>query len=252
MPYRRSYNNRRRSTGGYRRRPRATRYAKRYYGRKAMRKSNYKKSRVQATYATLRTVVDVTTGANGDFTLLVNFNGEISTATAGTAVVNSYSDTTGTAYALQDAPAYAALYEQKRCRGVRIRFIPSSPDDSSSTTSYQPLYMIFDKDGNEDIDQTSTVNDILEENRFTIRQLYRPLDVYKRAFAYKLQSKFPIATSSSIPSTQLPAGYWTHTSSSGGVSTSYPHWIWAIRDGTASKNYGKLVIDFYLTFKDRA
>lgn len=218
-------------------------------------KKFHRERNLSVNYAKLRLVVDVLTGATGNYTIGISYNKQPSGTAVGTSMVETEVDAAATYNAFLDASTFEGLYERVRCAGVKLKFIPSSPDDPSSATSYQPFYWSWDRTGLKDAIastlNTVTVNDVLDEDTVKVKNLFRPFNMYKPAVHYKNYSKIPgpDSSNSEYDYSNNIAGLWHNTTVSTG--SQYPHLLGMIRGGTANKNYGKLVITGYFIFQDR-
>lgn len=244
--YRRSSYVPRRNVRGYRRFSRVSRY-----------RSIFSRQRAhQVSYFKFRAVVDFTTGGtNGDASLALAYNNSLSTSGSDSSSIATYADTTPTYTALQDASVVdsSSFYEYRRVAGIRIQWIPAVPDDASTVTSYQPMYMTKDLTGIDTAPASSmAVSDFLQEDKVVVKNMFRPWKVYYPAMKFKVNSRYP-GFSSSAGVSQNNAGSWTNP---GAPPTSFTssrsaHIIVGIRGATTSKTYGKFLLTYYCVFKDR-
>lgn len=129
----------------------------------------------------------------------------------------------------------SGLYDSYRVRGVSIKFIPDYPNDTSVTTGYQPIYIVFDPDGA----PAFTITDFIQYERCKFKNLYRPWKFYH--YVPKM-----INPSAQTTPTDLKGG-WMDIA--GPQSTCYINFYAQNLD--VSTQYGQLLITYYVQYKTR-
>lgn len=130
----------------------------------------------------------------------------------------------------------AALFDTYKFCAMRIKYIPSFPNDTSSQHLYTPLYVVGDPN---DTTPLTTTNQAIEYENMQVKDLQKP---------WKYYYKFPTATIVSGAGTQvvLAGGYRN-------VNSIVP--ARAIKmistNLTASSTYGTFIVSMYLTVKNR-
>lgn len=137
---------------------------------------------------------------------------------------------------LEDWASYQAIYDSFRVYAVKIKFIPSLPNDTSINTAFRPIYYTFD------VDSTSppnSVSDVIQYENLKVKNLYRPHSVYYRVPRYTSGGQGSAAV--------LAGGFFdvNTTPPQNGVIGCYAENI------DISQNYGTFVVTFYIGFKNR-
>lgn len=136
----------------------------------------------------------------------------------------------------QDWGAFQTLYDSYRVYAVKIKFIPSMPNDTSTVTGYSPMYYMFD------VDSTAaplTVNDFIQYENLRVKNLYMPHSVYFRIPKYTAFGSSGVAT--------LAGGFLD--TQAGFPSNGIICGISGPLDTTTT--YGTFITTYYIGFKNR-
>lgn len=130
----------------------------------------------------------------------------------------------------------SALFDSYRICASKVKFIPALPNDSSSSVTFAPMYVIADNDSGTN-PLTTTVSDAIQYENCKIKNMFRPWTYYR---------KWPKLTAQASGGTMLQGGYQDVASVSAnqgiyGIGTGY----------TVSKNYGNMIITHYIAAKNR-
>lgn len=132
-----------------------------------------------------------------------------------------------------DVTYLSNLYDQFKVHAVKVRFIPSLPNNVSATTAYAPVYIAYDCDVSA-TNPIGSVNLALGYKNVKVKNLYRPWSVY-----YKIDG---------------PTG-GTYQTTGGYQDFLNIHNVGAIgiySEGlTANTTYGTYIVECYLTCKAR-
>lgn len=134
-----------------------------------------------------------------------------------------------------DWTSFSALYDSYRIRGISVKYIPDFPNDTSVTTGFAPVYIVYDPDGA----PAFTVADFIQYENMKFKNLYKPWKYYHGVTKM-------INPSAQTTPTDLKGG-WMDIA--GPQSTSYVNWYAQGLD--VSTIYGELLITYYVQFKTR-
>lgn len=123
------------------------------------------------------------------------------------------------------------LFDSFRVRAIKLKFIPSLPNDTSGTTAFSPLYVGGDPDSSTIMPVTTILEAVQYEN-MKVKNMFRPWSYY-----FKLPK--PGAT---------PTLGWCDVAS----PTQQLGMIWAYGTGfDISTGYGTMISTIYLQARDR-
>lgn len=200
-PYRRRFNNRRRVNN---------RRLVRNFRRKWTRRGMGDKGR---RFFKIRLELAVSTNAGGIMTL---------------AATNNPSGAS-------DWSSISALFDAYKVAAMKIKYIPSLPNDTSVTTGYAPFYMIADADSS--TTPLASTTDAIQYENMQVKNMYRPWSFY-----YKFPKRTAVATGATV----LQGGYQdiAAVGASGGL---YGYGL----GFDASTTYGQAIVTYYITVTNR-
>lgn len=206
MPY---YRNR----GGYKSGRRS-----RYTGKRAVKKWVAKKRPVGSgqhgkRFFKLKTAFGLTANVGGDINLAV----------------------TDDVSAFGDWSSIAALFDTYKVAALKVKFIPSLPNDASGTTGFYPFYVVGDPNNN--TTPVSSITTACQYENMKAMNMYRPWTYYY---------KCPTKTASAATETILTGGYRPTT------ATSAMCGIFGWGGGfDISQQYGSYIVTAYVVCKER-
>lgn len=170
-------------------------------------------------------------------------------------------------YSFNGGASYIDIFEQVRCAGLKIHYIPTNPNalgmtGGTSTYAYQfaPAYMQTDLSGNDVVvrGQGVTLNQILTDTKVKILNTQRPFKRYVKALKYKINSRYQPDPAAATNSHNY-AGIWHQSDSSIGPNLSSASTcsgqhvtIWfPTPAGYEGQQFGQIFITGYFIFKDR-
>lgn len=205
----------------YRRRP----YRRRRFGRYSKRRiiKGYLRKKVKkgnVTVVKLRAAMTVTTNVAGIIDRVF---------------YNSRPDNyDGDGNPLQDWSNYAGVYDSYRVCAIKVKYIPSFPNDTSTVTGFFPMYVVHDVD---DVTPIASANTAIQYENMKIKNMYRPWSVYYR---------IPKYTSMATAGTMVAPGY---------IDVAYPKDAGSVKlycSGLdVSTDYGRFIATYYCAFKNR-
>lgn len=153
--------------------------------------------------------------------------------TSGGQVSNTYTDNPQD---YTDWTQIASLFDSYRVCAIRIKYIPNRPNDQSNVTTYQPLYIVQDRDS---ITPPGTVNAFIEYENMKVKNLYRPWSYYR---------KFAKQTSTGVSGQVVLAGGYRDCAQPTGTQA-----IFIVSEpGLQSETiYGRYITTLYVTAKNR-
>ncbi len=183
-----------------------------YRGRTVKRNRRLALGGAARRFFKVRYVSDMTTSVGGTFSTVYNDNPT----------------------AFGDWTSIATMFDSYKICALRIKFIPSLPNDTSTQTGYYPFYVCGDPD---DTNILTSTGEVIEYENMKVFNLYRPFKYY-----YKL----PIMTSDGTTAVTLQGGYRDVSATAGkrGIKT------WA-EDLDASQKYGTFITTAYIVAKNR-
>lgn len=129
------------------------------------------------------------------------------------------------------------LFDSYRVCAMKIKYIPSFPNDTNAVAGYAPLYVVYDAD--HQAQPLASVNDAVQYENLKVMNMYRPWSYYVRI------PKFNSISGASAVTIQsggyIDIGAVTAVSCIAYYGTGFK----------ASLDYGTLVYTFYLKFKNR-
>ncbi len=137
---------------------------------------------------------------------------------------------------------YKALFNTYKVVGIKIDYIPYLYQDPSGTTIFRPLGHTVRTITN-DAGNITTFDDIIDEDNYKVYDLRRKFSIYRKVWTP--QSMEVTATNS----VAVSAGGWMATGDLPILHT--PSMLFASEGLTASKIYGKIIVHYYIRFKDR-
>lgn len=154
-------------------------------------------------------------------------------STAGGQIANVYTDNPN---GYNDWTQIASLFDSYRVCAIKIKYIPNKPNDESNVTTYQPLYIVQDRDSTT---LPSTVNDMIQYENLKVKNLYRPWTYYR---------KFAKQTSTGVTGQVMLAGGYKDC---GQPTGSQAIFIVSEPGLQTSTTYGRWITTLYLTAKNR-
>lgn len=136
--------------------------------------------------------------------------------------------------AMAEWAALSGLYDSYMVRGVKIRWVPDKPNDTSTTTNYRPCYNNQDMDSNT---VPTSIAQILEYDNFSVFDLSKSWQKYFRI------SKFTGGGTTGV----ILQGGWIDIASpvsQGSIS-------FRSEGLDLSDNYGHFIVTQYVAFKNR-
>lgn len=133
---------------------------------------------------------------------------------------------------LQDWAQVSQLYDQYRITGIKLKFVPSAPFDTSIQTTYEPMYILMDVDSNS---VTPGVATAIQYESLKIKNMYRSWSVY-----YKIPKLIGGAV------TQSTQG-WFPTQSPVSTGAIY---VWSFLTNL-SADFGSIICTYYVKVKAR-
>lgn len=133
---------------------------------------------------------------------------------------------------LQDLSNFTALFDNYRICAVKLKYIPSRPSDSSSTTTYLPCYVVPDFD---DETALTSIAQAVQYERMRVKDLSKPWKFYVKV------PKINSTTANSV-------GYgWFDLATSPNQAG-----IKFFATGlSTSATYGTIIATYYIAFKNR-
>lgn len=128
------------------------------------------------------------------------------------------------------------LFDSYKVTGMKIKYMPHLPNDTSVTTGYTPIYIVMDPDS--PLASLSNISQAIEYDNLKTKNLYKPWSVY-----YKMPkvSQVPLAGSIVLANGWLDIDNVSSTSAILGYS-----------DGLdISTTYGTLLTTYYVKVKNR-
>lgn len=153
---------------------------------------------------------------------------------AGVLKLSYYNDPSGAT----DWSSIQALFDVYRVVGVKIKFIPQTPNDTSTTRAFLPLYVAGDQDSATNPFTAST--DPLHYENCKVANMYQPWSYYM-----KMQNRSQVANAGT--SITLLQGGWQDCATSAASAGIYTYGT----NFTASAAYGTMVTIWYVEAKDR-
>lgn len=160
-------------------------------------------------------------------------------SSVGGQIINNFQLTTPVLWdgtnTLPDWTSLSALYDSYRITGIRIKYIPHKPNDTSTNTNYRNLYQVIDYD-----DQTAlgSISEALQFEKVKILPTYRQWSCY-----YRVPKLANMAVNSVI---KLKSGMMDiGAPQTTGVIKQYSE------GNDASDNYGTMVFTYYIIFSQR-
>lgn len=141
--------------------------------------------------------------------------------------------------------AFNALFDSYRVCALKLKFYPSVPNDTSTTTAYSPLYAVVDQDADSSgANFLTSVNQALQYERVRAINMYKPWKLY-----VKIPKVYSGFTNSGTPRTRctvLKDGFIDintpmYTGTVGFYGTGF----------TGTTNYGNLVVTYYTAYENR-
>lgn len=144
-----------------------------------------------------RDIVEINTGTSGNAFIACNLNGRPGTEDEQGMVVSGNPDVPTIGYDFSFSKFRGGklerLYEQCRCVWWKMQWVPTIPNDSSTTNLYAPVCVLKERDGG-DWSPTSTFpsdRQIYSEPRMKVYNAYRPFTIFQRTVPYGYLSKVP-------------------------------------------------------------
>lgn len=137
---------------------------------------------------------------------------------------------------LGDWSSVAALFDMYKVCAMKVKYIPSLPNDSSVTTGYWPMYIVGD---NNEVTALSTAQSALNYEACKVKNMYRPWSYY---FKFMRVSEYGTGSSEVTMS-----GGWRPTTVTTGVQ-SIKMYCTGLDTSTI---YGSFVISAYIVCKNR-
>ena len=134
----------------------------------------------------------------------------------------------------QDWSSISNLFDSYRVCAIKIKYIPSLPNDTSAVTGFYPLYAVNDHD---DITPLASVNQAIQYENMKVHNLYMPWQHY---------FKIPVRTQTSTAGTIEKGGYQDIASVSG--SAGIKLWVTGLDTST---QYGTMIVTHYIAAKNR-
>lgn len=240
MPYRR-----RRRT--YRRRTRGTRRTStRSYRRKWRRSRAAKSNSVMVKLRVGTTITGTTVGANVQYAI----GGATTSAFASISVYNPwvpYNNTPGTADPA--LPRYSALYDLGKVCAIKLHYTPYSQASAESAVAFPPLWACLNPD--DPLTQGTPIGYAQASDYAFPRQcdMAKPWKVY-----YKLRrfvGGYVDQTVAPPPVVVYPGGYYNTAGANTCPGFASIYLISDSNQMTSAITYGKLIITYYMKFKDR-
>lgn len=155
------------------------------------------------------------------------------TSTAGGIILNTYTDNP-TGYS--DFTNLQTLFDSYRVCAIKIRFIPTRPNDESNLTTYAAAYIVHDPDSTT---PPATTAEMVEYENVKIKNLYSQWSYYR---------KFRRTTSTGVAGQVVLAGGYKDMGLPTGTQAVF------IRTDTGlltSTVYGRYITTLYITCKNR-
>lgn len=109
--------------------------------------------------------------------------GVVAMSTDGSGVMNDVINNDPSGY--QDWSALASLFDSYKTLGIKIRYTPDLPNDTSTTTSFKGLYVYGDPDSTTAV---TSINEAIQYQNCKVFNMYRPWSYY-----YKIPSATSVA-----------------------------------------------------------
>lgn len=213
------------------------------------RKTVYRKAKRNLSPLTIidRDIFDLTTDSNGKCYFAINLNGAPGKNNSDGMVVRGNPGTPVTSYnfAFKKFASLALLWEQVRCKWIKVQFIPRQQYESNF--AYVPMYIIRERDGM-DFDPTTffgTTSDVLYEPRCKAYNFSKPFKLFQRTVPYGYLSKVPPYPEVEVDSNTgfNIMGQWHGMNSSlGNLNSANSNHIYGmIPDGPPTKTIGDFV-----------
>lgn len=130
---------------------------------------------------------------------------------------------------------FTNLYDRYRVTGIKCKFIPHKPSDTSTTTSFQPLYVVADYD---DLGAPTSIQQMLDYDKCRVFNLFSPWSAYWK-----------------IPKLANPGQTGVISLRSGMMDIAAPQSTGSIKMFSSgldlSDNYGDMVFTYYIRFAQR-
>lgn len=139
---------------------------------------------------------------------------------------------------ITDFPDFTGLFDQMRCSGVSIKFMPSLPPGTrTDDVAYAPIFITFDRDGLESQYLNITPGTVIQQiDQVKTRNAYRPFKIYRSAVKSRINTNIPtiypanqggVFDGVTYPQVILPnqnlAGRWLNVTRVGGSSATLPY-----------------------------
>lgn len=195
-----------------------------YYYRRPYRKTYYKK-KFNRTYRKKWSKTRKGMGQNAKRFFKIKAVQDVTTTVTGT-FDTVYTNNVGGA---TDWTNIAALFDDYRVCGLKLKYIPSLPNDTSTQTGFTPFYVGGDSN---DVTAWTSSADALQQENTKVKNLYRPWTYY-----YYFQKLGNVNLTNGYRATNV-------TTASQGIKT-YATGL------DISQKYGEIVLTFYISAKNR-
>lgn len=196
------------------------RYRRPYYRRKFSKYSRRKWSRKRP----------IGSGMNGKRFFKLKHQEQM--VSSGTGIYSGYFNNSPTTYL--DFSHVAELFDVYKVAALKVKFVPSRPNDESTTVTYRPIYIAGDPDTSAAF---TSVDQPIQYENMKVYDLSRPWKYY-----YKIPTRTQVTGSTIL----LKGGYidTQYTTPSASIR------MWA--EGLSlSENYGTFIVTAYVVAKQR-
>lgn len=165
---------------------------------------------------------------------LTTFLKQVATLTSSSGTIQAwYDDNPGNA---TDWTSFASLYDQYRILAMKVNFYPSRPNDESATTTFAPMYVIYDPDSTGAGPATADI--ALQVEGCKVRDMNKPFSFYT-----KIRKQMSVQSGA----VTISMGGWRDIGSVGATGG-----IKLLATGLNSASlYGTIVSKFYIQFRHR-
>ncbi len=140
--------------------------------------------------------------------------------------------------------SYNALFDSYKVSAIKVKYIPYLYQDPSGTTLFTPLGFTC-RSNQTDAGNITTLSDILDEDH------YRLLDLRKNWKIYRKVRPIRSAEITAGTSAVIQSGGWLSTADDKKPIIGSPLLMFAAQNLSSGKTYGKLIVSYYVRFKDR-
>ena len=191
----------------------------------------------------------------GNWTLAFNFNGKPGSTNTSDTMIFEGDPNNPVGHSFQGISSVDDIWSTVRCAAVQFKFIPSAPNNAStSTQKYTPVYIAYDRDGHEEnLSAQLSEEAMLRNETVKIKDFNRPWKYFCRAPKYNFRNKMTTYYNAGGYSDANIAGMWHNfgTATANTSTNNGYHILMNSYNNGATQWLGTIIVTAYFVAKDR-